>query len=108
MKSFPDRSHLRGLLKPVCVTIATAFMALTGLAQWQFTRLKSFGNPELSAVSPVAAVIQGRDGALYGTTPGFGAGLGGTVFRLSENGTGFRSLHDFPSFPGDGVSPIAG
>jgi uncharacterized repeat protein (TIGR03803 family) len=52
-----------------------------------------------SGQHPVAGVIEGADGALYGTTANGGdvscpPGCG-IVFKLLKDGTGFRSIHDF-------------
>ena len=44
---------------------------------------------------PLAALLQGLDGALYGTTVNGGAHEGGTVFRVAPDGTGFAVLHSF-------------
>jgi uncharacterized repeat protein (TIGR03803 family) len=44
---------------------------------------------------PEAALIQGSDGALYGTTHDGGTSGSGTVFRVNENGSGFLRLHSF-------------
>ena len=50
-------------------------------------------------------LAQGSDGALYGTTESGGTNRGGTAFKLSPDGSGFRVLHSFPGFAGDGVNP---
>jgi uncharacterized repeat protein (TIGR03803 family) len=55
---------------------------------------------------PTAALIQGSDGNLYGTTTGGGAYGWGTVFKLTPGGTE-TILHSFnPS--SDGAQPYAG
>ena len=69
-----------------------------------FTLLWNFTN----AMFPTAGVIEGPGGALYGTTSGGGISNAGTVFRLQKNGTGFTVLHSFPSFTGDGNTPLGG
>lgn len=56
--------------------------------------------------SPWAALIQGLDGALYGTASG-GASGKGTVFKLNLDGTGFTVLKHFTGLNGDGASPRA-
>jgi uncharacterized repeat protein (TIGR03803 family) len=43
---------------------------------------------------PDAALIQGSDGALYGTVGSSGSGLGGAVFRVTTEGA-FSLLHEF-------------
>jgi uncharacterized repeat protein (TIGR03803 family) len=77
-------------------------------AQFTFQRLKSFGIPAQSGANPFANVIQGSDGALYGTT-GYGSpsAIEGTVFKLNTNGSGFTVLHPFTGLGGDGENPGA-
>jgi len=46
---------------------------------------------------------------LYGTTSNGGnSGNEGMIFGVNTDGTGFAVLHDFGSFVGDGVLPLAG
>ena len=57
------------------------------------------------------ALIEGRDGKLYGTTRAGGPRGAGTVFTLRTDGTGFAILHAFPlgtaatTAPFDGAAP---
>src|SRR5579871_4964712 len=60
-----------------------------------FATLYSFSYSSGNGTNPLAAVIQGKDGALYGTTSGYGANGGGTVFKINTNGTGFATLYSF-------------
>lgn len=46
---------------------------------------------------PTGGVIEGRDGALYGTTFRGGTADAGTVFRIAKDGSDFRVLHHFAS-----------
>jgi len=39
--------------------------------------------------------LEGRDGALYGTTLSGGSKDAGTVFKLKKDGSGYRILHTF-------------
>jgi uncharacterized repeat protein (TIGR03803 family) len=62
----------------------------------------------------VSALVQARDGYLYGTTDSGGEGNRGTIFRIDTNGgpSAFTELDSFPSantgeFP-DGAAPEAG
>jgi uncharacterized repeat protein (TIGR03803 family) len=57
--------------------------------------------------NPRAALIQGLDGMLYGTTGAGGVGGfdGGTVFQMAPDGTGFTVLHSFGGSPTDGFDP---
>lgn len=69
--------------------------------------LHFFGDHSHDGVNPYAELVEGRFGALYGTTR-FGGRLGkGTIFKLNKNGTGYYRLHNFGS-PGDGAYPEAG
>ena len=56
----------------------------------------------------MAPLIQGRDGALYGTTSDGGASTNGTVFKVSTNGLDYTVLHVFSGTGGDGRHPYAG
>ena len=77
-------------------------------AQSNYQRLKSFGSPELMGQSPRALLLQGSDGALYGTTRGGGGSIAGTVFRINPDGSGYHALHGFGTIASDGVFPSAG
>jgi uncharacterized repeat protein (TIGR03803 family) len=46
---------------------------------------------------PTGGVIEGPDGALYGTTFRAGKEGAGTVFRITKDGSDFRVLHHFAS-----------
>jgi uncharacterized repeat protein (TIGR03803 family) len=70
-----------------------------------YQRLKSFGFD--SAQSPRAPLIQGSDGALYGTTYQGGIGYGGTVFKVKKDGSGYSDLHYFSGKGSDGANPQA-
>ncbi len=71
----------------------------------EFTVLHSFDTS--SGYEPTAALIQGRDGTLYGTTQFGGPAGSGTVFKLSTNGTDFAELYVFGQLPDDPRSPQA-
>ncbi len=59
----------------------------------------------LDGANPTAALVQGTDGKLYGTTSAFGKDLEGTVFKITTSGT-FTTLHTFDGK--DGNSPYGG
>jgi uncharacterized repeat protein (TIGR03803 family) len=60
----------------------------------------------LDGANPTAALVQGTDSNLYGTT--FSGGIGyGTVFRVTTNGSLLTVLWDF-SDGGDGGNPAGG
>ncbi|HSI60792.1 MAG TPA: choice-of-anchor tandem repeat GloVer-containing protein [Ideonella sp.] len=56
--------------------------------------LHSFDASDLDGYAPVAALVQGSDGALYGNTSGGGIENVGTLYRISRQGA-FRKLHTF-------------
>lgn len=73
-----------------------------------FRVLHSFSTNGGSGTRPVAGVIEGSDGVLYGTTSSRGSnGNHGTVFKLNKNGSGYLTLWHF-SGGGDGRIPQAG
>jgi uncharacterized repeat protein (TIGR03803 family) len=57
--------------------------------------------------NPKAGLIEGSDGALYGTTYYGGTGRAGTVFKLNKDATGYKVLHNFGATPDDGSLPRA-
>jgi uncharacterized repeat protein (TIGR03803 family) len=71
--------------------------------------LHFFGNEPQDRRVPVGALIEGRDGALYGTTSQLlGQGdHGNTVFKLNKNGSGYLVLHAFDGTPGGGLACLA-
>jgi uncharacterized repeat protein (TIGR03803 family) len=66
--------------------------------------LDAFAAPGFNGANPVAALVVGPDGALYGSTQNGGASTNGTLFRVETNGT-LTKLHDFTG--ADGASPSA-
>lgn len=58
------------------------------------TTLHSFSGGNDGA-SPLAGLVQGVDGTIYGTTPSGGSSSNGTVFAVNTNGTGFETLYSF-------------
>jgi uncharacterized repeat protein (TIGR03803 family) len=64
-----------------------------------FVDLHSFTNAGFDGVVPKGALAL-SGGKLYGTTSSGGNGSGGTVFQLDTGGTGFSTLHAFPSQQG--------
>ncbi|HLH81000.1 MAG TPA: choice-of-anchor tandem repeat GloVer-containing protein, partial [Chthonomonas sp.] len=72
-----------------------------------------YGNA-LDGSNPVGGLIQGRDGALYGTAIAGGTNGTGVIFKINPDGTGFQVLHTFSALTGefrmfnqDGANPIA-
>ena len=57
---------------------------------------------------PFAGLVEGSDGALYGTTSAGGVSNYGTIFRLNKDGSSYTNLHSFLGYSsGDGKSPEA-
>jgi uncharacterized repeat protein (TIGR03803 family) len=56
--------------------------------------LDAFAATDLNGAGPRARLVEGPDGALYGSTPIGGTNGYGTLFRIETNGT-FTKLHDF-------------
>jgi uncharacterized repeat protein (TIGR03803 family) len=77
-------------------------MTPTGLE----TVLHSFGVTAGDGTNPVADLIQGTDGNLYGTTSTGGTHSGGTVFKMTLVGAE-TVLYSFGA-AGDGTNPVAG
>jgi uncharacterized repeat protein (TIGR03803 family) len=71
----------------------------------EFAPLYSFGGGPTDGQNPHASLIEGSDGALYGTTYGGGSAGRGTVFKIAPDGTGFTLLHSFTGGPTDGEFP---
>lgn len=55
---------------------------------------------------PTAALIEGSDGNLYGTTRTGGEFGAGTVFRIARNGSGFQTLHVFAEATQDELTQV--
>ena len=67
------------------------------------TVIHSFFGPD--GANPTAPLIQGIDGAFYGTTPIGGASNGGAAFRLDATGN-FTTLHSFSTVEGEDPSGL--
>ncbi len=72
-----------------------------------YTSLYSFAGPPNDGSYPLAGLVQGSDGNLYGTTGAGGTNGDGTVFRISPGGS-YTNLHSFAGAPNDGAGPAAG
>lgn len=78
--------------------IAIVAVQSEAFAQSQFTSLYSFNGTD--GFGPMAGVLQGADGALYGTTSRGGTASLGTVFRLDRTTLSLTSLHYFAGADG--------
>jgi uncharacterized repeat protein (TIGR03803 family) len=71
-----------------------------------FTVLHNFSSFAGDGNTPLAGVVVGADGALYGTTVGGGSSNYGCLYSLNPDGSGFTIIHSFSGI--DGASPVAG
>ena len=69
-----------------------------------YTDLHVFSSSGGAAYQPSAALVQGHDGMLYGTTAFGGSNGLGTVFKLATNGAGFVQLRSLGG-PADAQQP---
>ena len=67
--------------------------------------LRSFTTNANDGDEPWGALVEGRDGALYGTTRLGGTNGSGTVFKLNRDGSGYTVLRRFTGTGGDGARP---
>lgn len=93
----------------LCVMVATAMVmmaAASAASAQKFTTLANFD--VANGQSPTAALVQGLDGDLYGTTASGGLFSSGTVFKITPAGT-LTTLYNFCSLPScaDGADPSA-
>lgn len=65
--------------------------------------LHHFRNDHVDGTSPQGELLEGSDGALYGTTYHGGTNASGTVFKLNEDGTGYALLYAFRGVGGGRV-----
>jgi uncharacterized repeat protein (TIGR03803 family) len=73
-----------------------------------YSVLHAFGANTNDGVTPLAGLVQGRDGMLYGTTSFGGTNGTGIVFKLATDGSAYTSLHTCGSaYSGDAASPTA-
>ncbi len=72
-----------------------------------FHVLHHFAN-DAQGCRPVGRLIEGTDGALYGTSSSGGTNLAGTVFKLNKDGSGYSVLWRFSGTYEDGKNPQTG
>lgn len=69
--------------------------------------IRSFQAALGEGAEPYGALIQGTNGALYGTTLHGGLIAQGTVFKLNTDGSGYAVVKFFHGIQGDGANPYA-
>jgi uncharacterized repeat protein (TIGR03803 family) len=67
--------------------------------------LHSFPTVPTDGRMPRSALVEGADGALYGTTQNGGPGDYGTIFKLNTDGSGYKVLHSFTCSFGQKPNP---
>jgi uncharacterized repeat protein (TIGR03803 family) len=74
-----------------------------------FLLLHQFNSDGTDGYRPLAGLILGQGGTLYGTTSAGGPAGAGTVFRINQDGTGYTLLHGFSVFAREqGTFPFSG
>ncbi|HZR21348.1 MAG TPA: choice-of-anchor tandem repeat GloVer-containing protein [Verrucomicrobiae bacterium] len=104
---------LRPTRFPALIFTLDVILFLAGVApllggQDMCRTLHSFGDLEPDSSNPRCELIQGEDGALYGTAYSGGASNLGAVFKLNPDATGYRILWSFQGGAGDGAHPGSG
>jgi len=106
MNSSPSIRLVIRLVVTCAVVLFVGVVPSSGQALYKTVR--PFGIFELSSATPIGALVEGTNGALYGAS-GEGGQFGiGTVFRLNKDGSQFAVLKSFEGTNGDGSSPWAG
>ncbi|MDB6052748.1 MAG: hypothetical protein JWN25_271, partial [Verrucomicrobiales bacterium] len=72
----------------------------------EFTVLRNFDS-RVEGANSYGGLIEGLDGALYGTLAASGSGGNGSVWKINKSGTGFVVLRNFFGTTGQAVSPHA-
>jgi uncharacterized repeat protein (TIGR03803 family) len=87
----------------VASALCLAFTVPILSAQSKYQTIKAFGFAPQSSSFPRAGVIEGSDGALYGTTESGGSNNFGTVYRIGKDGADLTILKSFAG--SDGLRP---
>ena len=103
------QSEIREISKRSVVGLVFLIMAATprSLAQ-PYEILHHFAGGTSDGRFPAAALLEGSDGALYGTAEGGGINESGIVFMVNKDGTGYTVLKYFDGGSGEGMDPRGG
>jgi uncharacterized repeat protein (TIGR03803 family) len=106
---FAGRISVYGFFcRPAATVLLTALFAPPLAGEVPDIFVHDFTNASTEGNTPIAPVVLDSAGYLYGTTQGGGSYTGGTVFKVKTDGTGFSTLHQFPSTATEGYGPAAG
>lgn len=72
-----------------------------------FQILHSFAGGSSDGASPESGFVLDGTGNLIGTTSAGGAQNLGTLYTMKTDGSGYRILHSFDGYPGDGEHPLS-
>jgi uncharacterized repeat protein (TIGR03803 family) len=83
----------------VSALLVGPMLAVTNAAEPTYELLKEFDDVAVEGASPLDGVVQGPDGALYGTTRNGGTYIYyGTTFKLNTDGSGFVVIRQDQTF----------
>jgi uncharacterized repeat protein (TIGR03803 family) len=88
--------------------VGTIFKLNTNGSASSYAVLHTFTSTGGDGQKPLSALLEARDGLLYGTTYSGGSNGFGTVFVLNKDGTGYAVVRSFSASGGDGQNPQAG
>lgn len=101
------QKHLKPLIRLACAGAALC-MASSACGQWTEKAIHVFDTNGLDPQGPRGGVIQGQDGALYGTSYVVVSNAWGSVFKLNTDGTGLTLLRIFNYGDAEGFQPCTG
>ncbi|MEQ2005442.1 MAG: choice-of-anchor tandem repeat GloVer-containing protein, partial [Limisphaerales bacterium] len=102
-RSLPAR--LKQLTLTAAAALALVLAPVASAATSTFTVLQNL-DYSTTGGSPSAGLVQGTDGALYGTTQQGGSGAVGTVFKLNPDGSGFTVLQSLDLYTTGGYPAV--
>ena len=107
MNSDLRASATRTLWKSILLVLAVSSYSIQVQAQFQYEQTATIGlGGANTGTSPYNKLIEGPNGALFGTTRFQGSPANaGTLYTVNKDGSGFRVLHIFGVQPGDGGIP---
>ena len=94
-------------IKLPAVLLGLFWLVAVGPAKLDAQTISVLHSFALPAEFPIAPLLQGPDGTLYGTAFQGGSGEYGAVFKVKPDGTGFTNLYNFTGGL-DGANPYSG